>query len=94
MLTFLVYHYYDSDHITKRMVPVGNGIGNNNGYDVGNENSSVVSTTTVSPVTTTENIAQTKTTTTNNYRRRVVYRTTTKRTRSRNQMSTTPRCKF
>uniref|UniRef100_T1GPC3 Ig-like domain-containing protein n=1 Tax=Megaselia scalaris TaxID=36166 RepID=T1GPC3_MEGSC len=79
---FMVEFVDKNHHITKRMVPVGNGIGNNNGYDVGNENSSVVSTTTVSPVTTTENIAQTKTTTTNNYRRRVVYRTTTKRTRT------------
>lgn len=75
----------NSDHITKRMVPVGNGYGH--------ENASIVSTTTtstVSSVTTTEQIAQT----TNNVERGLVFAYhTTKRSRRKNYQST-PRCKF
>lgn len=81
---YKIFEKQNSDRITKRMVPVGNG------YD--HENASV-STTTVSSVITTENIAQTST---NKIGRGlpVVYRTTTKRSRRKNNQSTTPRCKF
>lgn len=74
--------FENSDHITKRMVPVGNG------YD--HENASIVSTTTVSYVTTTETIAQS---TTNKVERGLVvaFHTTKK---SRRRPSTTHRSKF